>query len=219
MGPLIRKVLLLVLVGIVALLVVGDVAAKHFAESTIADQIHSRVAGVGTVHASIHSFPFVGRLVVQSKVSRLDLSLTDVTGHGIDVARLDVDAEDIELDRSALLGSSHAKINGIGSMTVTATISEATVRALAHADVHLLAGRATVTVAGQTLDATATAENGHLRLAAAKGPALTVPIPDASLLPCQVKVALVPGALRLSCTSSTLPQLVVDAVGGVDLRH
>ena len=216
---MIRKLLLLVLVGLVALFVIGDVAAKHFAESAIADQIHAHVKGIGTVNASIHSFPFVGRLVVQGKVSRLDLTLTDVTGHGIDVARLDVDANDIELDRSALVGSDSAKINGIGSMTVTATISEATVRALAHADVHLLDGRATVTVAGQTLDATATAENGHLRLAAAKGPAITVPVPDASLLPCQIVVAIKPGALRLSCTATTLPQLVIDAIGGVDLRH
>jgi hypothetical protein len=216
---LIRKLLLVILAAVVALFVLGDVAAKHFAESAIADQIHGHVKGIGSVDASIHSFPFVGRLVVQGKVPRLDLTLTDVTGHGVDVARLDVDARDIELDRSALVGSNHAKINGIRTMTVTATISEATVRALARADVHLLAGRATVTVAGQTVDATATAENGHLRFAAERLPAITVPIPDASLLPCQVTVALVPGALKLSCTSSTLPQLVIDAIGGVDLRH
>ena len=216
---MIRKLLLVILAAVVALFVLGDVAAKHFAESTIADQIHGHVKGVGSVDASIHSFPFVGRLVVQGKVPRLDLTLTDVTGHGVDVARLDVDARDIELDRSALVGSQHVKIKGLDSMTVTATISEATVRALTKADVRLLDGKATVTVLGKTVDATATVHGGSIRLVVASTPVASLPVPDSSLLPCQVALRITPGALQLACTATTLPKLVVDAVGSISLRH
>jgi len=215
----IRKLLLVSLLAVLALLAIGDLAAKHAAEHAIASEAQSHMAGVGTVKATISSFPFVGRLLVQAKVSKLDLLLSDVTGHGIDVARLDVVGRAIELDRSALAGSQHVKIKGLDSVTVTATISEATVRALTRADVRLLAGKATVTVAGRTVDAAARVEGGSVRLVVASTPVASLPMPDSSLLPCQVALTITPGALELACTATRLPTLVVDAVGSVSLRH
>jgi len=214
-----RKLLLVSVLAIVALLAIGDFAAKHAAEHAIASEAKSHMAGVGSVKATISSFPFVGRLLVQAKVSKLDLALSDVTGHGIDVAHLDVLGRNIELDRSALVGSQHVKIKGLDSMTVTATISEATVRALTKADVRLLDGKATVTVLGKTVDATATVQGGSIRLVVASTPVASLPVPDSSLLPCQVALRITPGALQLACTATTLPKLVVDAVGSISLRH
>ena len=216
---MIRKLLLLGLAAMVALLAIGDIAAKHFAETQIASQVRKHTTGVVGVKASISSFPFLGHLIVQGKVPKLDLAMTDVSGHGIDVARLDVVAKNIVLDRTALTGGEHVKIKGLDSMTVTAVISEATIRAMTHADVHLLDGKATLTLLGRTVDAGVSVQGKGVRIAVTPQLGTTVPLPDTNLLPCQVAVRVVPGALQLSCTATTLPQLVIDAVGAVDLRH
>src|SRR3954449_9509847 len=95
---------LVVLAVLVAVLLVGDLAAKSVAESAVEKGVGSKVAGVGSVDAEIHSFPFTGRLLAQGEVSTLDLRLSDVTGHGIDVAWLRLETTGLELDRSVLFG-------------------------------------------------------------------------------------------------------------------
>jgi hypothetical protein len=209
---MIRKLLLLVLIGIVGLLVLGDRAAKGAAESAIASEIAKRTPGVGAVDAEIRSFPFVGRLLVQGVVPELTLDLDEVTGHGIDLADLRVVVRDLEIDRGEIIA--------IDSMTATATISEATVRAVSGADVRLLDGRVAVTVAGQTLEGKAVVRDGRVTVDAFGGPLpFAIPVPDTGVLPCTPEVVVVEGALHLRCTSESLPQIVVDAIGATSLRR
>jgi hypothetical protein len=215
----IRKLLLFMAVVAVGALVVGDVVAKGVAERAIASEVRKRTSGVVDVDAEISSFPFLGRLLVQGKVPELALTLDEVSGHGVNVTKLDVVVRDLTLDRAALLGGKHVRIKALRSMTVTASISEATVRAVTHADVRLLEGRATVTAAGRTVEATPTVADGHITLTVASVPVpVSLPLPDAGLLPCPVEVHVVAGALELSCTATTLPEVVVDAIGGTTLR-
>jgi hypothetical protein len=210
---------LVVLAVVLVALVAGDAVAKSAATSAIESGVKAKVLGVASVHASIHSFPFTGRLLAAGEVSRLDLELDQVAGHGVDVAELGIRATDLELDRNVLLGKAHVRITGVHRVTVSATITEAEVRALTHADVHLLADRATVTVAGRTLTAGVDASAGHIRLSLGGLPALSIPEPDTALFPCTIEVKVVTGALRAVCTSDRLPQIVIDAVGSVDLRR
>jgi hypothetical protein len=208
--------------GVIAVLVLallaGDAIARGVAQSAIEAGVEAKVQGVGSVRARIHSFPFTGRLLVGGRVSELDLELDEVAGHGIQVGRLVVEARGLTLDRGVLLGKGHVRLTGVDAVTVRATITEAEIRSLTHADVRLLPGRATVTVRGRTLAAAVTVAGGRIRLTVAGIPALTVPVPDAGLLPCAVGVAVVAGAVEGSCTSDHLPQIVVDAVGSVALR-
>ncbi|MCU1380464.1 MAG: hypothetical protein JWN29_3447 [Acidimicrobiales bacterium] len=210
---------LLVLGVLVALLLVGDLAARSVAESAVESGVRSRVQGVGAVDAQIHSFPFTGRLVAQGKVSTLDLRLSEVTGHGIDVAWVRLEAKGLKLDRNVLLGSAHVRITGVDTVTVTANITEAEIRKATGADVRLLDGKAQVTAAGVTATADVTVSDGKIRLEVAGLPVLTVPVPDNALLPCPVQARVVAGAVLASCTAHQLPGIVVDAIGSVDLRN
>jgi hypothetical protein len=216
---MIRKLLLLVLIGIVGLLVLGDRAAKGAAESAIASEIAKRTPGVGEVDAEISSFPFVGRLLVQGVVPKLTLDLDEVTGHGIDLTDLRVVVRDLEIDRGAIRGGK-PEIIAIDSMTATATISEATVRAVSGADVRLLDGRVAVTVAGQALEGKAVVRDGRITVDAFGGPLpFAIPVPDTGVLPCTPGVVVVEGALHLRCTAESLPQIVIDAIGATSLRR
>ncbi|HMC67912.1 MAG TPA: DUF2993 domain-containing protein [Mycobacteriales bacterium] len=197
-----RRILLVTVLGLVAALVAGDLLAKHFAEQRIAAAIHDRTHGVADVKATVHSFPFVGRLLVQGRVSELDIALVDVAGHGIDVSRLDAKATDITLDKGALFSKQNVHIKGVGTVTITATITEQALRSLVHVDVPMPEG------------ATFTVTNGRLRLPTG----LSVPVPDAQLLPCTATASVEHGVLVLRCTSHSLPQVVVDAVGAASLR-
>ena len=206
----------LIVVAVVLVALVGvDAIAKGAAESAIESGVKAKVQGVATVQARIHSFPFTGRLLLSGQVSTLDLELDQVVGHGIAVAALGVHATGLELDRNVLLGKHHVRITAVDSVTVRATITEAEIRALTHADVRLVPGHATVTIAGRTLDATVSVSGGRIRLAVGSLPALTVPAPDSGLFPCAIEAVVVAGALEASCTSDHLPQIVIDAVGSV----
>jgi hypothetical protein len=203
---------LVVLAVLVAVLVGGDLVAKAAAESAIESGVRSRVSGVGAVDAQIHSFPFAGRLLAQGQVSTLDLRLSDVTGHGIDVAWLRLQASGLELDRSAMFGGK-VELEDVDHVLVTANITAAAISALTGADVELRdGGRAKVTYRGVTATATVAVADGELRFTAAGLPALRVPVPDSDLLPCDVDATVVEGAVEASCRADHLPDIVVRSV-------
>jgi len=116
---------LIVLAVLVAVLLAADFSARSAAESAIEKGVRAKVSGVGSVDAQIESFPFTGRLLGQGKVSTLDLRLTDVTGHGIEVAWLRLETKGLELDRSVLFGGK-VRIKHVDSVTVTARTSART---------------------------------------------------------------------------------------------
>jgi hypothetical protein len=207
---------LLVLGVLVAVLLVGDLVARSAAESAVEDGVRSKVQGVASVDARIRSFPFTARLLAQGKVSTLDLRLTDVMGHGIDVATLRLVTKGLVLDRSVLIGG-RVRVTHVDRVTVTATITEAEVRDLTHTDVRLHDGRADVTAAGVTAGAEVTVEEGQIRLSAGSVGVLRVPLPDSDLLPCVVDARVVDGAILASCTADHLPAIVVRAIGTTEL--
>lgn len=198
-----RRIIFVTVLGLVAALAAGDLAAKHFAEQRIAAAIHDRTQGVTDVQVTIHSFPFVGRLLMQGAVSELDISLVGIAGHGIDVSRLEAKATDLRLDKGALFSKQNVHITAVDTVTITATVTEQALHKLLHVDVPLPEG------------ATFAVTNGRVRLPAG----LSVPIPDAQLLPCAATVRVEHTAIVLRCTGHTLPQVVVDAVGAASLRH
>lgn len=212
-----RKPLAFLLLAVVLVaLYVGDVLARSAAESEVESGIRSSVEGVGGVDARIRSFPFTVRLAAAGQVSTLDIRLTDVVGRGIDVASLRLRIEGLRLERRVLLGG-RARITDVDEVTVTASITEAEVRAATGIDVRLLDGRASVTVAGVTADAEVTVTEGRIELRAGGLPAISVPVPGDELLPCAVSARVVVGALLAECTTDRLPPIVIEAIGSVDL--
>jgi hypothetical protein len=213
----VRKLVIAALV--MALLLALDQVAKSYAQSTVASAVEARVQGVSEVDADIDSFPFLGRLLVSGTVSELDLAFTDVKGHGIDVARLRIAATGIELDRGVLFGERHARIRDVDTVSARATITEAEIRRVSGADVRLVDGEATVSAAGVRATADVDVVDGRVQMKVGSLPAISVPVPDSELLPCEVQAKVVERALELSCTSHELPAIVIDAVGATRLER
>jgi hypothetical protein len=212
-----RKLGFLVL-ALVMLLAIDELA-KAFSSRTIASAVERKVHGVSSVDADIDSFPFLGRLLVQGSVSELDVTFRNVTGHGIDVAHLRFEAKGLELDRGVLFSRRNVRVRDVDRVTAEATITEEQIREVTGADVRLADGRATVSAGGATATATIKVIEGRVRMEVGSLPAVSIPIPDADLLPCAVEAEVVEDALVLSCTAEELPGIVVDAIGHVDLQR
>ena len=172
---------LLVLGVLVALLLLGDTLAKAFAESAVESGIEAKVQGVTSVDAQIRSFPFTGRLVASGEVSELDLRLTGITGHGVDVAWLRLQTKGLALDRGVVFGGK-VRIRKVDQVTVTANITEDEVRKVTGANVELHDGTASVEGGGISAAATVVVRDGKILLTVGALPSLAVPVPDLSLI-------------------------------------
>jgi hypothetical protein len=212
----VRKLGLLVLV--VVMLLAIDELAKAFSSRTIASAMQDKVQGVSSVDADIDSFPFLGRLLVQGSVSELDVTFRNVTGHGIEVAQLRFEAKRLELDRGVLFSRRNVRLRDVDSVTAEATITEEQIRKVTGADVRLADGQATVSAGGATATATIKVIEGRVRMEVGSLPAISIPVPDAELLPCAVEAEVVENALELTCTFQDLPAIVVDAIGAASLQ-
>lgn len=208
---------LLVLAVVVIGMVIADVVVRTTAESALADGIRDNTVGVGSVTADIDSFPFTGRLLAGGHVSKVDVRLDDVTGYGIDVAQLRIEAFGLVLGRRALYGGG-VRIEDVDSVTVTAVITEGAIRAVTGADVRLRPGRAEVTVRGVTFTATAAVVAGTIRLTIDPLPAVSVPLPTSDLVPCTLAARVEEAQVVATCTADHLPTIVTDAVGTVPIR-
>lgn len=86
--------------------------------------MHDAIPGVagGTTTASIDSFPFLGRLVVNGRVERVSVHQEDVKARGIRFTAIDVDLRGVHVDRGALVRHRRVELTGIDRGTVTATV-------------------------------------------------------------------------------------------------
>ena len=190
---------------VVAILGVGDFLAKAYVESGVERSIRAEVQGVGGLDASISSFPFVGRVLFAGEVSHARVTLTDVSGRGIPVSALRLQIDGLRFDRNTLLNRSQLRIIGVDSVEFLAVLSRddlAAVLGPAAAALELVEGT-TLAVNGGQVELP-----GGLRIA----------VPSTELLPCDPTATVGDQEVVLSCTSDTLPAIVVQAIGSIDLR-
>lgn len=97
------KALLTVLVlGVAALGVAVEVAAPMLVESRVEDRVRANVAGAASVDADAGRFPFVPRLLLDTEVRSLAVTLDEVTGYAVPFAEVTFELRGIHLDRDAL---------------------------------------------------------------------------------------------------------------------
>ena len=198
---------------LVALLVFGDVEARHFAERQVAHVIRTHEPGA-TAKVRIASFPFVGRLAVSRQVQKIT---ADVRNVPVNTAAGNFTLDDVQLtlkgvkvDLGPLVAGSNDAVKSIRSGSVRAILSETQLDKIVKLPVTLGNGSAQVTVAGVQVNGTATVSNNVLHLAA--GPAaINITLPSLPVLPCIANVAVVSGQLVLGCTFNTVPAALLKA--------
>jgi hypothetical protein len=197
--------LIIVLAVLVGLASIADVVVRKGVEATVGERIEARSPGS---HAKVHisSFPFLGQLAASGTVPSLQADVTDITDGSLQLARVDLQVDNLKVSRNDLL---HGKVRplSITSGRVVAEVSQSALDSFSHLPLTL--GQGTVGVAGVSIPVHITVTGGAVDVALGHGLAdLRVPVPDLDILPCVASGQVVPGTLRLSCSFTRLPSLL-----------
>jgi hypothetical protein len=193
---------------LLAVLGVGDVGARIYAQDRASHQIDQRVPGASS-SVSISSFPFVAKLLMSGKVDKITAQVKHANAGQFTFDRIDVTLSGVRLNRDQLVNGQHVQVDGISVGNVRADLSELSVNKALQAlgqpvVVHLVQGAADVTVSGVTVPSQLALVNNQLQIRVA-GELVTVPIPRLPVLPCAATVAVIPGHLLVSCTFHQVP--------------
>lgn len=197
---------LVVIAVILGGLTVVDVWARHRVQTVMADHIQSELPG-SRASVRISSFPFLGRLAASGTVPQLNADVHGVSVAGLDFANIDVVVHGLKVDNGKLT-SREVVLQGISSGSVVGDITQASIDRLTGVSVAL--GTGTVQVAGVTVAPSVEVSGGAIVVSLAHLPAIRIPIPQLSILPCVGAVAIVPGALRVSCQLTQLPPALAN---------
>jgi hypothetical protein len=217
-----RKLVVVVVIAAGAL-VVGDQAARVYAQSKLAERAAAYYPPSTASDASIRSFPFVGRLLVSGDVPDVKVGMDNLRADVVLIRRFELDLHDVVVDRQALF-KGRVEITGIGSGRIEALVDGSSLaRAVGEdlrfhdggVEIHKRVGgrdvfaRGRVTVAKNALRLEPTSVQGAGLPASAF--TLTIQIPGSDLWPCAAQAQSVEGGLRVSCTVEHVPPALVRA--------
>ncbi len=219
-----RKWIFIVLPTVVLLaLVVGDQAAKGWAESKLAERAAAYYPPGAGSSASIHAFPFVPRLLLTGAVPGVDVNLDDLRVQAVLVRQLSIQVSDVTLDRDELFrGRVHILDVGRGKIVVTldgpalAKAVGADVRFTSAGDVEIheriqgvdVKAKGKLAIKGNVITVTPTSVEGR---AVPPGRfAINYRLPGTELLPCEAQAKVMKDAVVLSCDLVDVPAALVE---------
>jgi hypothetical protein len=220
----VRKWILLVIPTTVLLaLIVGDQAAKGWAESKLAERAAAYYPPGAGSSASIRSFPFLGRLLFFGSVPRVDVNLDDLRFQAVLVRQLSLRVSAVKLDRGELF-SGRVKLDDVGEGDIVATLDGPSLAKATGFDVRFTPGQVAVHQRIQGIDVVAKGQlsvKGNLvRVTPTSVQGLAVPasrfaisyrIPGIEILPCQADVKIIQNGVILSCRVTDIPAALVQA--------
>ncbi len=221
---------LVVLVVLAAALVAADLAARAWSESKLAEQAAAYYPPSGTSSATIHSFPFLGRLLVAGDVSEVVLRMEDLRAGIVVVRRLELDLRDVTLDRRELFAG-RVKVVDVGAGRIEALVDGSTLARAVDLDVRFSDGEVEIHRRVRGVDVSArgrvTLEGNRLRIVPTSVEGLRLPataftvaydLPGAELLPCSAEVRPVPEGLLVSCAVDDVPPALVPGAAATGPR-
>lgn len=183
-------------------------------EHGVAGYLDRRLPGA-RAHVDIASFPFLVHLASSGSVLEVSVHLNRVSAgplrfNAIELAPvtfsdLDIHVHDVELNRSQLLHR-RVMIERIHGAEVTATIRQGALDRAVELPVTL--GQGTVGVGGLALPASVAVRDREITLNVPGQIVVSVAAPALAVLPCIGRVAIVPRALRLTCSLHRLPPVL-----------
>jgi len=220
----VRKWILIVVPTVILLaLIVGDQAAKGWAESKLAERAAVYYPPGAGSSASIHSFPFLGRLLVSGSVPRVDVTLDDLHVDPVLIRQLSIHVSAVKLNRSDLFhGRVH--LDDVGAGKMVATIDGPSLARAAGVDLRFTSGEVSVhekiqgvnviakgkvAVKGNLVTVTPTSVEG-LAVPPSRF-AVSYRIPGIEILPCQADVKIIENAIVVACTVTDVPPALVQA--------
>ena len=219
-----RKWIVLVIPTVILLaFVVADRAAKGWAERQLADQAAAYYPPGSDSSASIHSFPFIGRLLFFGSVPRVEVTLDDVRFQAVLVRQLSLQVSDVKLDRAEIF-SGNVRLDDIGQGQIVATLDGPSLAKAIGFDLRFKPGevevhqkiqgvdvvaKGQVSVKGNVVTVTPTSVQG-LAVPLSRF-AISYRIPGIEILPCQANVKIIQNGVTLTCQVTDVPAALVQA--------
>jgi hypothetical protein len=186
--------------------------AKSYAQRQIEQRAQVYAGSGSSAKASIHSFPFVGRLLLSGSAGDLDLRVFHVVSQAVTLSTVRVQLTDVHVDKGKLLGQRKVELTSIRKGVVTVGLDAAELSHRVGFPVTVSSGKVTVDVRGQVFTAVPTVVNGNLRLQVGSLPAVTVAIPRTDLIACQATTVVATGGeVQLSCETNNIPPALLRA--------
>lgn len=195
---------------VVALLGVGDVAAREFAEGRIESEVELRVPG-SFANASIRAMPFMflGRLLVTGKVD-LDVDGEIVAGEGTPGLGFGVEMRGLKLDRAKLV-TGKVRAQGLGSGGAEMSIEQKELERLLTRKIILRPGRAAIVELGREVPVALAATSSSISItgdlpAGGGDIQIGLRLGRDDLLPCTPKVTIETGRIVIHCRFTRPPR-------------
>jgi hypothetical protein len=191
----------------------GDIWVRGVAEEEARARLARAIPQAQRSEVTIVGFPFVGRILMSGAVERIVVVLHGLKERGVELERVQLEADDIVLDRDRLLGERVLAITDVGHVRVEGIITaDAVTRALG-VPLELRDGTARVTVEGQTFGASISVAGRAVLVTVTGAPPLAVPLPPEKYLPCQPEVTIEGDRLAVACSTTELPAAVMEVLG------
>jgi hypothetical protein len=187
---------------IASVLLLGDVAARGFVESTVNTRAQQEAPPGSKISATIGGFPFVPPLLLGGKVNNVDVHIANLDATVIVFSEVEVDLRGVEIDRGRLINDRKARITAINHGKVTATITQDALQKALHG-VPVTMAENDLRIAGAQV--TPAVKNNRVAI----GP-LVIPITD--YVPCVSAVKIKDGLAELSCEIHDVPKPLLDVV-------
>jgi hypothetical protein len=189
-----------------------DFAARLWAESQLQARLRHSVPEAASARVSIHSFPFVGRLLVAGHVSGVTAEVTDLQAGKLRFSRVTVDLHDVRVDRDALVSERQVDLQSIGRGTASAELTQAELSRVLGVPITLRPGQVSVRVRGVTVSAAVAMRDNSLVVSGLSVPLPRIAVPTLPLLPCRPSAEVVDGSVRLSCSFDQVPPELIREV-------
>lgn len=170
------------------------------------------------VKVRIRSFPFLGRLLVEGEVSRVEVVASNVREEPLTFQEIRLDINHVRIDRNEMLSKQRLYLRGTGTGAASAEITGSQLEAALGIPVQVVDGAVETTIAGRRVRADVTVKGGVLRLAP-QGAALPVSLPSFTIpakgmLPCPPNATFAADRIHLACRFTTIPTQVMNLVNG-----
>jgi hypothetical protein len=218
----VKKVLVVLLGLIVGLVVVGaivlwfvDQQARKYAQTEAEKRITERVVGSEGVDVEVDGFIVLFDVAVRGKIEGLHVRVDAIRSHGIELREIQLDIEDIELDRDQMLDDRRIVVTGISGASLVGYLHDDVVTKAAKHEVTFSRDGVTAEFRGHKVTANVAVRQRRVELSAAiPGAApMTFPLPDRDILPCDPTVEVQEGRIELACHIDELPEAVRQAMG------
>jgi hypothetical protein len=208
------QILVIVLVVLVGGLLILDVVVRGRTEQALAAAVEAKVPETQGTTATIDSFPFIGRLLVQGTVPTVTVRAAQTRVGPLTLHDVAVTVHDVDVDLAGAVGG-NLRISSIGSGTLAARVLQSDLSGrVPGVRVVLVPGRADVIGPGGVKGELVTTKPGVLTLRVAGRTVDDLALPQSGLLPCAPRVTIVEGALELGCSFTKVPDALLAATQG-----